>query len=233
MRRAERPLSEIGRYIGIRARLFPAAPGDGASLADLLAMAKRNVSLGIGDDDAATLDGWLPRIDRLQVTSVRTDNRLSPHEWLRTIDGRLLKTDALDHHVGHDLIGCQDMAWDVAGAIAEFGLSSREIDALVTAAEQAGEREVDRELLDFYRLAYAAFRLGQTGMGAGMTSDAAEVARLEAESQRFRKQLNQLLLQEQSCQTRAPSADRLKCGRSFTGNNGVTVRLTKRMRPSR
>ena len=59
------------------------------------------------------------------VRRVETDNRLHAWEWLHTPDGRLLKTDALDHHAGHDLIGCQDITWDIAGATVELDLSDR------------------------------------------------------------------------------------------------------------
>jgi hypothetical protein len=37
--------------------------------------------------------------------------------------GRQLKTDALHHHAGHDLVGCQDVAWDIVGVTVELGLS--------------------------------------------------------------------------------------------------------------
>jgi hypothetical protein len=80
----------------------------------------------------------------------------------------LLKTDALDHHCAHDLIGCQGMAWDIAGAIAEFALNGDEAERLIAAAERASGRSVDRELLAFYRLAYACFRLGQATLAAEM-----------------------------------------------------------------
>jgi hypothetical protein len=43
-------------------------------------------------------------------------SRTHGEEATRDLD-RLLKTDALDYHAGHDPIGCQDIAWDIAGAI--------------------------------------------------------------------------------------------------------------------
>jgi hypothetical protein len=56
---------------------------------------------------------------------VQTDNKLPPWEWLLLPDGRVLKSDAIDHHQAHDLIGSQDIAW-VAGAIVELGISQQE-----------------------------------------------------------------------------------------------------------
>ena len=139
------------------------------------------------------------------MVRIRTDNRLDRHEWLRLSSGRLLKTDALDHHSAHDLIGCQDMTWDIAGATIEFGLDGREADALVAGTERASARHVDRELLEFYRTAYLAFRLGQASLAAQTcASGAAEIMRLRAAAERYAAELQELLL-ESSCATRRES----------------------------
>ena len=59
-----------------------------------------------------------------RVRPIRVDGRMHPWEWIVGRDGALVKTDALDHHQAHDLIGCQDAAWDLAGAAIEFDLNS-------------------------------------------------------------------------------------------------------------
>jgi hypothetical protein len=192
------PVGELGRYIGTRANLFSAGETDGASLMDLLVMIRRNASLALGDAVVETANAWEPKLASMRgrLLRVRTDNRMLRHEWMRSADGRLLKSDALDHHAGHDLIGCQDMAWDIAGAISEFDLDDGQAEALIAAAECSASRPVDRELLSFYRLAYAAFRLGQLRLGAEMTaSDSAEVQRLNDSGARFEAKLHQLLQQ--------------------------------------
>jgi hypothetical protein len=153
----EKPILEIGRYIGARARLFPASPGDGATIAELLSMCRRNIGLALGEEAAGGLRDIDAESLASRVTRVRTDNKLDREEWLRIRDGRLLKTDALDHHQGHDLVGCQSLEWDLAGAIEEFELDAEEAARLISASGMSA----DAELLDFYRLAYAAFRLGQ------------------------------------------------------------------------
>jgi hypothetical protein len=122
---------------------------------------------------------------------VRTDNKLDRHEWLRTASGALIKTDALDHHAAHDLIGCQDIAWDVAGAIAEFDLDQEESRELIRAIEGLGVR-IEPQLLGFYRIAYLAFRLGQHRMGASM-ADASEQRRIGARGDRYAAELQHLL----------------------------------------
>jgi hypothetical protein len=205
--RDEKPIAELAFYIATRARLFPASADSGATLAQLLKMSRRNVALVLGDTAAGSLEQREPRLDALsrRVVRIRTDNRLDRHEWLRLFSGRLLKTDALDHHSGHDLIGCQDMAWDVAGAMIEFGLDAREADVLVAGTERASGRHVDRELLEFYRIAYLAFRLGQASLAAQTcASGAAEIMRLKAAADRYAAELQELLL-ESSCATRRES----------------------------
>ena len=142
-------LPELTAYLTFRANL--PAPGAGATPAQLLTMIRRNVP---------ALAGWTPDLGRLQPKPVCTDNRMAPHEWLRLPSGQLLKADALDHHAAHDLIGCQDVAWDVAGGILELGLDPDEASRLASATG------TNPALIDFYLVAYAAFRIGAHRMSA-------------------------------------------------------------------
>lgn len=167
----EKPIEEIGRYIGARAELFPAKDASGASIDQLLSMCRRNFSLAFGHDSLGALDGFDAGRLSERVVRARTDNKLDRAEWLRLPDGRLLKTDALDHHQAHDLIGCQDLAWDVAGAIVEFDLDDPEAMQLI----RATGRRIDGELLAFYRLAYCAFRLGASHLACGSGSESARL----------------------------------------------------------
>jgi hypothetical protein len=189
----EKPLGEIVRYIGTRARMLPAAIGSGATVEELLTMTRRNISLELGDDFARELDRWRAGELERRIVSVRTDNRLDRHEWRRTPAGALLKTDALDHHQAHDLIGCQDLGWDVAGATVEFDLDQSEAEQFVAATEEWAYRAIDRELLEFYRTAYLAFRLGQMRLGASMVDDGGEQRRLTRRGDRYAAELQQLL----------------------------------------
>ena len=167
LRSGEKPVEEIAAYIGARARLFPAKEAEGASLNRLLEMCRRNLSLALGQDAASSAEMWRPQLDALsrRISRVRTDNKLDRHEWLRLPNGRLLKTDALDHHCAHDLVGCQDATWDIAGAIVEFDLTEPQSAQLVAATESSAGRHIDPELLSFYRLAYCCFRLGRASLG--------------------------------------------------------------------
>jgi hypothetical protein len=161
-----RLVERLAEYIGFRAATFPA--GQGASLRDLLAMARRNTTLALGDDFAERVAAWQPQLDDLQseVRAVCTDNRLHPWEWLQTPDGKLLKTDALDHHAAHDLVGSQDVTWDIAGATVEFALSDEEADELCRIVARVVGRPVHRRLLALSERCYAAFQLGTWSLAA-------------------------------------------------------------------
>jgi hypothetical protein len=207
LRDDDRPVEVIARFLGARARLFPAGETEGASIAELFEMSRRNISLALGDEAAGALGRWQPRLEQLQsrIRRVRTDNRLDRHDWLRTADGRLLKTDAVDHHQAHDLIGCQDIAWDVAGAIAEFDLDDGDAERLIAATAAASGVPVDRELLDFCQIAYSAFRLGLASLGVEITADQpAEQRRLEFAQASYRGRLERRL-QRSSSATRRQS----------------------------
>lgn len=193
--RDERPLGEIGGYIGTRARLLPAMTDSGASVDELLRMVRRNISLEFGEGAACIVEPWDSRAADLErrIVRVRTDNRLDRHEWLRMRSGALIKTDALDHHQAHDLIGCQDVAWDVAGALVEFDVPQEQSGELVEAIEHWSGTEVDRELLAFYRLAYLAFRLGSARLGTFMIGDSADRARIDRRATLYATELRHLL----------------------------------------
>ena len=189
----------VGRYLGFRARRFPAAPGQGASLAALRDMARHNTAEAMGEEwgrrverRTAGLEAFEPRLRRAE-----TDNRLHAWEWLVSPDGRLLKADALDHHAAHDLVGCQDVAWDVAGAVAELGLDG-EFGTLCAAVEREAERPVDPGLVALLTPCYLAFQLGACAMAARVAAPE-EAARLRADGGRYAGLLRRALAGSDGC----------------------------------
>ena len=102
-------------------------------------------------------------------------------------DGRLLKTDAVDHHEAHDLIGCQDVAWDVVGAAVELGFDEAEQSILSEYVERASGRPVSAALMAFYRPCYLAFQLGHHLMAASALEGPvpAEATRLRRAAERY------------------------------------------------
>lgn len=179
-----RLLAILADYLAFRAMHFQVgAARGGASLGTLRTMARQNTLEAQG---AALAEAWSrwdeTTLERLQgrVIPIVTDNRLQHWEWLAS-DTRIVKTDALDHHAGHDLVGCQDVTWDVAGAAVEFSLSLEELDELVARVDVACGRKVDRTLLRFMRLCYLAFQIGYYQMAlagqSGQRADALSAAR--------------------------------------------------------
>ncbi len=180
----------VGDYLGFRATSFACGPGSGASLESLWEMARHNAAEALGDTAARAIDGWRAALPGLAagMQQVETDNRLHPWEWLVLPDGTILKTDAIDHHAAHDLVGCQDIAWDVAGAAIELGLEGAAGQLLRAVVARRTGRDLDPDLVAWLEIAYAAFQLGAAAM-AGSSTDAEEGRGLQAEVARYRRHL--------------------------------------------
>ncbi len=183
----------LGEYLGWRAAHLPAPDGAGAGLPVLLEMARVNAIEALGDQAArspALSDGrWAAATP---IRRVWTDNRLHAHEWLEHADGGWLKTDGVDHAAAHDLIGAQDIAWDVAAARVEFGLDAAETTILLKAV---GERaDVDPDLAALLEPAYLAFQLGAYSMAAQAHAGwAQERQRLDGAAATYRRRLAERL----------------------------------------
>jgi hypothetical protein len=180
--------AHIGRYLGFRARSFATEAGRGASPSELWAMARHNAAEALGPDVARGFDRWTPE-DLAQlarrVRPVETDNRLHAWEWLVRSDVRLLKCDALDHHAGHDLVGCQDIAWDVVGATVELELPPSAQARLCTALERETGRAPDPQLIALLTPCYLAFQLGCYTIATAAAPGPEEAARLGRAAARY------------------------------------------------
>lgn len=184
-------LRRIGRYIAEAA--LPAGPETErrAGLERLRGMLYWNVREALGvsaADRALACEGLAPE----HPWPTYGDGRLGPEEWLRRPDGRLLKVDCVGHRNDHTGVGVQPLAWDLAGAMVEWGLDDGAARPLLEGFAKAGGEPPPAMALGFYCLAYAAFRLGQCVMCAGMV-DAAERRRLEAAGGFYRSQLERRL----------------------------------------
>jgi hypothetical protein len=184
-----RLVERMAEYLAFRARRFAAAPDSGASITELFEMMRCNVREALGDAalsilgpvEGDRLDAALRRAAQ-RVRRVETDNRLHRCEWL-VGPSLLLKTDAVDHAAAHDLVGCQDIAWDVAGAEVEFSLSGAEALHLARSMASRGV-DVDPGLLALLRPCYLAFQWGHAAMAADATSDPLTRSALAAERDR-------------------------------------------------
>ncbi|QSY93099.1 hypothetical protein J2J97_13775 [Rhizobium bangladeshense] len=186
-------VDHLGRYLGFRARHLPARNG-GASIQKLSEMAIFNIAEAVGSDTAEKLRRMIGTPERLsgRLRRVDTDNRLHPWEWLTTTSGRIMKTDALDHNAAHDLIGCQDIAWDVAGACVEFELSSKERDRLAYIVGGEGGCDLRDDVLKVFEACYLGFQIGLWSQ-ARVSVDGAETERIESTIKRYLDRLPQLI----------------------------------------
>jgi hypothetical protein len=103
-----------------------------------------------------------------------------------------VKCDGLDHHAGHELSGCQDLLWDVAGAEAELGLSPGETLRLAETA-RALAPGADPSSLPFYRVAYQALELARWSFAAAAAPPGEERRRREEARERYRRGLGEAL----------------------------------------
>ncbi len=202
-------VARVGAYLGFRSRHFgQVEDGAGASTRELWEMARYNTEVVLGRQVAQALHVWMPRLSALErmVRRTVTDNRMHAWEWLVLPGGRLLKADAVDHHLAQDLVGCQDLAWDLAGAAVELSLDSEELAALCAVVERHKGRLPPLELLRFHRQAYLAFQMGDHVLAAEShdAESPAEAARLRHAAARYAELLRREL---------APTA------RAFTGGS--------------
>ncbi|HVW93520.1 MAG TPA: hypothetical protein VHB74_13070 [Devosia sp.] len=182
-------IARLADYLGFRARHLPAGPETGATIDELAEMLRVNGLEGLGPAAAPALERLAALRPAYAGRRVMTDNRLHAWEWLVASDGRLLKTDAVDHCAAHDLIGCQDIAWDVAGAAVELALSEAERGELLSRLRHQGV-EVDPALLAFFDNCYPAFQLGYYTMAAAAHAGVPEEqVRLQARAGFYRDRL--------------------------------------------
>ncbi|TPK76122.1 hypothetical protein [Mesorhizobium sp. B2-4-17] len=156
----DRLIEHLGRYLAWRDANLQTTQA-GASLAELAGMAVFNCARALGESHGTRLRDWfasrqLPQTQR----KVEIDGRLHRWEFLTRPDGTLLKTDAVDHCRSHDLVGCQAIEWDVAGACVEHGLTNLEVSKLVSCMETGTRSRIDLDLVAYMEPCYLAFQLG-------------------------------------------------------------------------
>lgn len=187
-------LERLAAYLAFRGTRLPAPASAGATRERLLDMAGHNIGKGLGNDAAAAWRAWRSALPTaalaMPLRRVLTDNRLHAWEWLW--DGHtLLKADAVDHAVAHDLVGCQPLEWDVAGATVEFSLDGGERHWLMSRLRDAGV-PVQSTLLALYLPLYTAFQLGAFTM-AQQAAPESERATLGREVRRYAQWARRLL----------------------------------------
>jgi hypothetical protein len=168
-------LDRMAQYCAFRAAEFT-ADGVPEPLAEML---RFNISREFQIELNLDLDALQP--SRLVVV----DGRMQPHEWLRTGDGLLLKTDASTHGDDHFFPGPTDIAWDLAGVAVEWNLHPNTLEFLLARFTRLTGNDLRRTLPTFM-LAYGVFRLAWCKMAITSVMDSAEQLRLRTAYRRYR-----------------------------------------------
>ena len=174
-------LSALASYCVFRLTNFPALDSDTAMLQEMM-----RVNLEVEFHPQRQVESlYLER-------PIYADCRMLPHEWFSTPEGRILKTDSVGHGEGHQLPGPVDIAWDLAGAIIEWGLSPAQADFFLSEyRRQSGDNARNR--LPGYLLAYSVLRAAQCRMAAASACNRCEVQDLRKLYQKHRARVQVLL----------------------------------------
>ncbi|MDB5508789.1 MAG: hypothetical protein JWL93_1258 [Hyphomicrobiales bacterium] len=189
----ERPawLRFVADYLAFR-RCRLIAPGlAGAGAATLRDMTLHNAGVALGPQMRTAVEARLRDFDDVFAQGRRCciDGRMHAHEWMCNREGIFRKADATDHHAGHDLVGAQDIAWDIAGAAVHLSLDEAEVQALCDAVERGSRSAVSRDLVTCFRPVYLAFELGRLTLAEGGAWEADEKSRLALQRQKMERLL--------------------------------------------
>jgi hypothetical protein len=174
-------LGHMARYCAFRVANFPAPICNPNLLRD---MAQANVRLEFGTDQ--------PMIEPPVERPVYADCRMQPHEWIQTLSGEVLKTDATGHGDAHLLPGPVDIAWDLAGLIVEWELSNDESSVLLREYSQSSGDDA-RTRIDSYLLLYSVFRMAFCRMGAASLGSTADGQKLRSAYRKHARKVSSLL----------------------------------------
>jgi hypothetical protein len=168
-------LERIAQYCAFRSAEF----GTDGVPEPLTEMLRFNVSREFQIELNLNLDALQP--SRLVIV----DGQMHPHEWLRTEDGILLKTDVSTHGDDHFFPGPGDIAWDLAGVAVEWKLHPDGLEFLLSRFTHLTGNDLRRRL-PIFMIAYSVFRLAWCKMAMSPGIDSSEQFRLRAAYRRYR-----------------------------------------------
>jgi len=175
-------LERMAEYCAFRARHFRVPRQHGNRLQQML---RFNVSQELGIELRDDLEGLE------SSTPILVDGRMQPWEWLHTSDG-IMKVDACTHGDDHFFPGPTDIAWDLAGAIVEWGMEPQAIEFLTRRFQQLTGESSQRRL-PLFLLAYTVFRMAYCKMALPTLLGTDEEARMRRVHNRYRQQAWQQL----------------------------------------
>ena len=169
--------TRVGQYVGRVARAFPAGEARNDAL---VRMIRTNLVEAIGALPVAVSKA-LDAASQTTVRAAEIDARMLAHEWIVTQHG-LVKVDTLDHHRDRFFPGAHAPEWDLAAAEMELAMNDEESAAMIRAYERAAGAPV---MLDFFRVAYAAFRAGYATNARDALAGTEDGARFETAARRY------------------------------------------------
>ena len=114
-------------------------------------------------------------------------------EWIDTRAG-YLKTDAVDHHADHFYPGDADIAWDLSAAAIEFRLDASARRFLMERYRAISGDRVSESVLQFYEVAWLAFRAGYTAMACSCLAPGVERDRFNRQRGEYERLLREAVL---------------------------------------
>lgn len=166
-------LSHVAKYCAWRASEFAVSEVDAS---ELEIMTRVNFEREFG----LVPDGLFLSIEHPTIC----DARMMPSEWLLSEDGRCLKLNAAIHGDDHFFPGPCDIAWDLAGIVVEWNLSTAARQFLLEEYQEASGDDATRRMPN-YELAYATFRMAWSSMAAASVGAGEEADRLLCDYQRY------------------------------------------------
>jgi adenine/guanine phosphoribosyltransferase-like PRPP-binding protein len=171
-------LAKIADYCAFRQRAFA------VELSDLDALQ------GMSEHNLHELGLDMPVELRLECPVI-ADGKMQRHEWLWSVDGKLLKTDSGSHGDDHFFPGPTDIAWDLAGAIVEWKLNEEQTTEFLNLYHRASGDDAVPRIGSFIR-AYTVFRLAYCLMAANAMTGLYEQPRLQQAAATYRSILTRL-----------------------------------------
>ena len=119
------------------------------------------------------------------VKPVIADGKMQPHEWIITAE-KALKVDSETHGDDHFFPGPTDIAWDLAGAIVEWGMNPEQARTFLRHYQQLAGDDAGKRMPS-YLLAYATFRFAYCKMAAQAMAGTPDEVLLTRDYQAYRE----------------------------------------------
>ncbi len=191
--RDPRVLDHIARYLTHIAGPVLSGADHTSAIARLELILQTNIREVLGAESVDRALQIAAAFHRPPLCPSTGDGHFAPHEWLRTPAGEILKLDATGHDLDHTITGPQPIYWDIASVLVEWQLDQPATARLLKHLSTAG-LQLDSSALAAFRLAYAAFRMGQSALCRdALAADPSEPDRLHRAFIRYRRQVEQQL----------------------------------------